>query len=50
MKIVTMLGVLPLFIKKVVVLTRVIKKYSNVDEIIVHTGQKYDSNMSDIIL
>ncbi|MCB9227361.1 MAG: UDP-N-acetylglucosamine 2-epimerase (non-hydrolyzing) [Chitinophagales bacterium] len=46
MKIVTVLGARPQFIKAAVV-SRTFKNYNNIEEIIVHTGQHYDSNMSD---
>jgi len=47
MKIVTILGARPQFIKAGSV-SREIAKYDEVNEIIVHTGQHFDSNMSDI--
>ncbi len=47
MKIVTVLGARPQFIKAGTV-SRVISSYSDIQEIIVHTGQHYDSNMSDV--
>jgi UDP-GlcNAc3NAcA epimerase len=47
MKIVTILGARPQFIKAGSV-SREIAKHSYIEEIIVHTGQHFDENMSDI--
>jgi len=47
MKIVTVVGARPQFIKAAVI-SRVIEGYEDVQEIIIHTGQHYDSNMSDV--
>lgn len=47
MKIVTVLGARPQFIKSGVV-SREFSKYSQINEIVVNTGQHYDANMSDI--
>lgn len=47
MKIITVIGARPQFIKAAVV-SRAIKQKNDVTEVIVHTGQHFDNNMSDI--
>jgi UDP-GlcNAc3NAcA epimerase len=47
MKIVTIIGARPQFIKAAVV-SRIIANTPAVEEIIVHTGQHFDTNMSDV--
>lgn len=46
-KIITVLGARPQFIKAAV-LSRLIKFYNDIEEIIVHTGQHFDANMSKV--
>ncbi|MBA4853955.1 non-hydrolyzing UDP-N-acetylglucosamine 2-epimerase [Emticicia sp. BO119] len=47
MKIITVVGARPQFIKAAVV-SRAFAQYSNIQELIIHTGQHFDSQMSDI--
>ena len=47
MKIVTIVGARPQFIKSSIV-SKAIKKFSELEEISIHTGQHFDENMSNI--
>ena len=46
-KLVTILGARPQFVKAAV-LSRIILEHNEIDEVIIHTGQHYDVNMSDV--
>lgn len=48
-KIVTVVGARPQFIKLAVV-SRALRRQPEFQEVLVHTGQHYDHNMSDVFL
>jgi len=47
MKILTVVGARPQFVKAAAV-SRILRQYNHVNELLVHTGQHFDANMSDV--
>ena len=48
MRILTIIGARPQFIKAAT-LSRIFKKYNDIEEVIVHTGQHFDQNMESSV-